>query len=99
MAATKVTFTLDPATVARIEDASARLSMPKSQVVREAIHEFHERIGRLSHSERLRMLRALDQLAPRVPARSRREVDRELSALRRDRRTGGRRSLAVRGKA
>lgn len=99
MAATKVTFTLDPATVARIEDAAARLSLPKSQIVREAVHEFHDRIGRLSDSERLRLLRAFDQLAPRVPARSAQEADRELAALRRDRRTGGRRSLAGRGKA
>lgn len=48
MASIKVTFTLDHTTVARLQDAATRLSLPKSEVVREAIQEFHERIGHLS---------------------------------------------------
>jgi hypothetical protein len=35
MASIKVTYTLDEATVTRLEVASARLSMPKSEIVRE----------------------------------------------------------------
>jgi len=59
MAATKVTFTLDQATIGRLQDAAERLRIPKSEVVRQAIGEFHERLG-LSERERhrLRMLRA-----------------------------------------
>jgi hypothetical protein len=90
MATTKVTFTLDHATISRLQEAATRLTMPKSEVVRAAIAEYYDRIGRLSESERLRMLRILDEL-PRIPARSAAEVDRELRSIRRARRAGGRR--------
>jgi len=99
MASTKVTFTLDQATVARLQDAAARLSLPKSEVVREAIQEFHDRIGHLSERERLRLLRTFDEVVPRLPTRSLRSVESELSALRRSRKAGGRRSLARRRNA
>jgi Ribbon-helix-helix protein, copG family len=92
MATTKVTFTLDQATVTRLAEAAARLAMPKSQVVREAILEYYDRIGRLSERERLSLLRTFDEVVPRIPARDAREVERELKALRRARRSGGRRS-------
>ena len=92
MASTKVTFTLDEATIQRLQDASHRLALPKSEVVREAIAEFHERIGRLSERERIRMLRAFDELVPRIPSRSTAELESELAAVREARRTGGRRS-------
>jgi len=98
MAAVKVTFTFDPATIARLQDASTRLAKPKSEVVREAIFEFHDRIGRLSESERLRLLRTFDELVPRIPSRSQREVDKELQAIRRARRLGGRAALSTRRK-
>jgi len=91
MATTKVTFTLDQATISRLQEAATRLTMPKSEVVRAAIAEYYERLGRLSESERLRLLRAFDELVPRIPARSAAEVDRELKSIRRARRTGGRR--------
>lgn len=97
MATVKVTFTLDPATVARLRDAAARLALPKSEVVREAISEFHERIGRLSERERMRLLRTFDEVVPRIPPRGLRKVQDELKALRRARRLGGRRSTATRG--
>ena len=96
MASTKVTFTLDQTTVARLQDAAARLSLPKSEVVREAIQEFHDRIGHLSERERLHLLRTFDEVVPRIPARSLRSVENELSALRRARRAGGRKFLAGR---
>jgi hypothetical protein len=92
MATTKVTFTLDQATVTRLAEAAARLARPKSQVVREAILEYYDRIGRLSERERLRLLRTFDEVVPRIPARDAREVERELKALRQARRSGGRRS-------
>lgn len=92
MATSKVTFTLDQETVRRIDTAAARLSLPKSQVVREAVHEYYERIGRLSESERLRMLRVFDDMVARIPAKPAREVDRELKAIRQARRSGGRRT-------
>jgi hypothetical protein len=92
MATTKVTFTLDPATISRLDEAADRLALPKSEIVREAIHEFSERIGRLSDRERLKMLRTFDEVIPRIPERSAREVARELKAIRQARRSGGRRS-------
>ena len=98
MALAKVTFTLDQATVALLEDAAARLSLPKSRVVREAVLEFHDRIGRLNPRERAEMLRAFDELVPRIPVRSGAAVERELAELRRARRAGGRRSGARQAK-
>lgn len=92
MATIKVTFTLDRATVSRLEQAAARLALPKSQVVREAILEYYERVGRLSERERLSLLRTFDEVVPRIPSRDVREVERELRAVRQARRAGGRRS-------
>jgi metal-responsive CopG/Arc/MetJ family transcriptional regulator len=91
MATTKVTFTFDPATIARLDDAAQRLAKPKSEIVREAIQEYHQRIGRLSESEKQRMLRALDELAAQPQTRSLREMEAELKEIRRARRHGGRR--------
>ena len=96
MATTKVTFTLDPATVTRLREAAERLALPKSEVVREAILEFYEKIGRLSERERLSMLRVFDELVPRIPSRDVREAERELKALRQARRSGGRRAAGKR---
>jgi hypothetical protein len=91
MATTKVTFTLDQATISRLQEAATRMTMPKSEVVRAAIAEYYDKIGRLSERERLRLLRAFDELVPRIPKRSAAEVDRELRSIRRARRAGGRR--------
>lgn len=91
MATTKVTFTFDPATIARLNDAAQRLAKPKSEIVREAIHEYHQHIGRLSESERRRMLAIVDEIAKRPPTRPQSEVDAELKEIRRARRHGGRR--------
>lgn len=88
----KVTFSLDHGTVRRLQEAAERLSLPKSEVVREAICEFHERIGRLSESERLHLLKMLDEMLPAIPARPVRQVDLELKAIRRARHAGGRRT-------
>ena len=91
MATTKVTFTLDRISMDRLQDAADRLAMPKSEVVREAIMEFHDRIGRLSDRERSKMLKAFDELVPRIPKRSAAEVDAELAEVRRARKAAGRR--------
>ena len=90
----KVTFTLDEKTLAKLDDASRQLEKPKSEVVREAVNQYHARMGRLSEQERQRILRVLDELAPLVPKRTRAEVDRELLAIRLARRAGGRRTPA-----
>ena len=92
MATTKVTFTLDQPTLTRLDQAAERLGLPKSEIVREAIHDFTERIGKLSERERLRMLHAFDKFVPAIPPRDARSVQRELGEIRRARRSGGRRS-------
>jgi hypothetical protein len=56
--------------------------MPKSAVVREAILEFHARIGWLSERGVSIMLRAFDELVPQIPIRSQENVDEELAELR-----------------
>ena len=91
MATTKVTFTFDQATIRRLDDAAARLAKPKSEIVREAIQDYHQRIGRLSESEKQRMLKALEEFMAKVPKRDQRETEAELKEIRRARRQGGRR--------
>jgi len=94
MATAKVTFTLFLATISRLQQAASCLALPKSQVVREAIAEFAERIGRLSEKERLNLLRTFDEMVPRIPERDVRQVDRELKAIRLARRLDERRALS-----
>ena len=91
MATTKVTFTFDAATIHRLDDAAQRLLKPKSEVVREAIEEYHRRIGQLSETEKLRMIQIIGELSLRPPTRPQSDVDAELAELRRARRHGGRR--------
>ena len=91
MATTKVTFTFDQATIRRLDDAAARLAKPKSQIVREAIQDYHQRIDRLSESEKQRMLKAIEEFMAKVPKRDQRETETELKEIRRARRQGGRR--------
>jgi predicted transcriptional regulator len=88
--ATKATFTLDDATIRRLKSASERLRKPKSQIIREAVADFHDSIGRLSEVERQRLLRVIRELAPTIPARPVAEVDKEIAELRLARRYGGR---------
>jgi predicted transcriptional regulator len=42
----KATFTFDEATIRRLGDAATRLSRPKSEIVRDAINEYHSRLDR-----------------------------------------------------
>jgi predicted DNA-binding protein len=92
MATSKVTFTLDELAMSRLQDASVRLSRPKSQIVREAIVEYHNRLGRLTEAERLHKLRMFDEFVPKIPTRPQAEVDRELAEIRLARKLGGRRT-------
>jgi ribbon-helix-helix CopG family protein len=86
----KMTFTLDEATVGQLRRSAARLAKPRSAVVRLAIRDYAERIGRLGEDERVQMLRAFDELVPRIPARPAAAVEREIKAVRAARRQGGR---------
>src|SRR5258708_25202442 len=90
MGGSKVTFTLDEETVHRIDDAAESLAKPKSQIVREAVADYHSRIGRLSESERQRLLKVFDSLVPRIPVRPQREGENELREIRRARPSAGR---------
>ena len=90
MATTKATFTLDDETIAHLNTAAARLGKPKSKIVREAIREYAARIGRLSEEERRRMLRLLDEMAPKIPRRPLAEVEAEIEEIRAARRGVGR---------
>jgi hypothetical protein len=64
---------------ADLHDASERLARPKSEIVREAILQFHARIRRLNERERTNMLRVFDEMVPKIPVRSRAVVAREVS--------------------
>jgi predicted transcriptional regulator len=90
----KVTFTLDDETVSRLRQAAERTSKPQSQVVREAVKDYADRVGRLSEAERLRMIAAIDTMVRRKPTRPQAEVEQELRAIRSARRSGGRRHRA-----
>jgi hypothetical protein len=75
-----------------IDDAAERLGRPKSQIVREAVADYHQHIGKLSESERMRMLKVLDTRVAKIPPRPRSEVDAELREIPRARGHGGRRT-------
>lgn len=95
MATAKVTFTLDPDTIARLRATAERLARAKSQVVRDAIRDYSDRVGRLSERERRRMLETFDRLVPAIPTRPLSEVRRELAGIRRARQAGGRRGAGA----
>jgi hypothetical protein len=88
----KMTFTLDDETAAALRRTAERTSKPQSAVVREAIAEYAAPIGRLTDAERRAMLKAFDELVPRIPKRPARTADQERRAIRLARRACGRRS-------
>ena len=90
----KLTFTLDETTVTQLRQAAARLRQPQSAIVREAVQDYAQRIGRLSERERLRLLQVFDEVVPKIPRRTARRTDAELAAVRQARRQGGRRHPA-----
>ena len=90
----KVTFTLDETAVKRLGEAAERLALSRSEVVREAICEYHDRLGRLSEKERRARLRILDELIPKLPVRKTADVQREMRSIRETRNTGTTRDCA-----
>ena len=86
--ATKVTYTLDQATIDGIERTAARLGIPRSGVVREAIAEYVARTDRLSDGERRRLLTAFDELVPKATGRPAGAAKKEIAAIRSARRAG-----------
>lgn len=88
----KVTFTFDDQTVETLRRTASRLKKPQSAVVREAIHDYASRTGRLSEEERTHMLKLFDRMVARIPRGSQKQADAEIAEIRAVRRTGGRRS-------
>ena len=94
----RMTVTLDAATAERINSAANRLGTSKSRVVEDAVRKFAPGADRLSESERLRFLKAFDELVPLIPPHSRKDIDAEIPEIRRARRPGGRRTPGDRGR-
>ncbi len=90
----KVTFTVDEETARTLKTTAERLRKPQSLVVREAIAEYAARAGRLTETERRRMLRTVDEILRQPPTRPQAAVRRELDQIRRARRRAGRRHPA-----
>lgn len=93
--ATKVTFTLDDATVRQIRRLAERGRKPQSLVVREAVAHYAARDQKLAPDERDRQLAVLNELMARprkAAGKSDVEVDRELRNSRRTRNAGWQRS-------
>lgn len=87
----RITFSLDEATVAQIRKTASRLGKPQSHVVRDAVADYAARADRLSDRERAHALGVLERLRAAKPTRPAADVDEELRSLRLARRGGGRR--------
>jgi len=61
------------------------------------MHDYYERLGKPSEQERKRMLRVFDELVPKILARPRNEIQRELQEIRLARRLGGRAAAPTAG--
>lgn len=86
--ALKMTFTLDDATVRKINAIASRTSKPKSEVIRDAVEEYNVKTDRLSEAERHRMVKLLEEYSKQPPEKTKAEVDRELREIRESRRRG-----------
>jgi hypothetical protein len=89
MAVTKVTYTLDEETLRFIDDAAKIQHKPKSQVIRDAMKDYHARLGRLSEAERQRRLHAFDRLYPQIKLKTQEEARAELREIRESRQLSG----------
>jgi hypothetical protein len=86
----KVTYTLDEATIAALNEKAMQKQISRSQALREAIADYAARDVLLSDEERIHKLNILDRIAAQPPTRPQAEVELELSEIRRARRHGGR---------
>ena len=84
----KLTFSLDEETVRTLRVIAARKQKPQSTVVREAIIEYAAKDEKLPEADRVRKLQIIRDLKSQPPTRAEANVDRELSEVRRGRRTG-----------
>lgn len=84
----KLTFSLDDETVKALRETAARTGKAQSLIVREAVAHYAAQEDRLTDAERQRMLGVLRRMQRRPPTRPEADVDRELRAIRRSRRTG-----------
>jgi hypothetical protein len=84
----KLTFSLDDEAVRLLRKAAERAHKPQSMVVREAITQYAAREEMLSDDERKRLLGVVRTITNRPHTRSGADVDREIAAIRRSRRTG-----------
>jgi hypothetical protein len=83
---TKMTFTLDEATVRALRRAASDLGKPQSWVVREAVMEYGTRSDKMSPEERIQALTTYREIMQTLPKRPRHEVEAELEEVRRARR-------------
>ena len=75
----KVTFTLDEATIDRLNRAATRRAIPKSQAVHEAIKDYHAKADQVSEEERQRRVKAFREYLALIPKRPQAEVEKELA--------------------
>lgn len=90
----KFTFVFDEQTARTLRATAARLRKSQSLVVREAVAEYAAHAGRLTDSERRRMLTTIDSLQRQPSSRSAGAVRAEIRAVRKARRQGGRQRSA-----
>jgi hypothetical protein len=88
---TKLTFSLDDATVAELKRLARQTRKPQSVIVRDAIARYGAEPDRYSAEEAAARARQLELLLGKIPPRPQRAVDEELAAIRTARRRGGRR--------
>ena len=77
---------LDEESIERLSVTAKRLRKSKSEVVRKAIADYHDRVGRLSEAERQRLLGIIDTSLSRLPRRRQADVAKEIEAIRAGRR-------------
>jgi Ribbon-helix-helix protein, copG family len=90
----KVTFSLDDEAIRLLRKTAERSRKPQSLIVREAIAQYAAREEKLSDAERDRLLKVLREIKVLPATRPDGEVDHELRAIRRARRTGWSRPVA-----
>lgn len=78
----EVTFALDDGALRDLDRAAARLDIPRSQVVREALELYAEHLRRLSAGGRERLVATSDRSVIPLPVRVQEALDAELEEVR-----------------